>query len=82
MPSVISAAMCVTVLNQAEFYLSTLHLRIALVELGPSLPTCISLTSRNGLLVGLLSNKKRFRRNTHAAHNGPFPRCVLWELAF
>ena len=78
----ISTAMYVTILNQAEFYLSTETLRIDLVELRPSLSTCISLTSRNGLLVGLLSNKKRFRRNTHAAHNTPFPRCVLWELAF
>ena len=78
----ISAAKYVTILNQAEFYLSTETLRIALVELRPSLPTCISLTSRNGLLVCLLCNKKRFRSNTHAAHNTPFPRCVFWEVAF
>ena len=58
--------MYVTILNQAEFYLSTETLRIDLVELRPSLSTCISLTSRNGLLVCLLCNKKRFRRNTHA----------------
>ena len=78
----ISAAMYVTILNQAEFYLSTGTLRIDLVEVGPSLPTCISLTSRNGLLVFFSCNKKRFRRNTLAAHNTPFPRCVFWELAF
>ena len=63
----ISSAKYVTILNQAEFYLSTETLRIDLVELRPSLSTRMSLTSRNGLLVCLLCNKKRFRRNTHAA---------------